>query len=64
MPRGTTLRNVRIDGERWDAFAAAVAADSLDRSTAIRALIDGYVAGEFVLVVGHATTPDSRQSEQ
>jgi hypothetical protein len=49
MPRGTTLRNVRVDDDRWDALETAAAADALDRSAAIRALIDGYLAGEFVL---------------
>lgn len=49
MPRGTTLRNVRVDDDRWEALEKAAAAADLDRSAVIRALIDGYLAGEYVL---------------
>lgn len=45
MGRGTTLRNVRIDDERWEALGAAAGAEGRDRSAVIRELIDEYLEG-------------------
>lgn len=45
MPRGTTLRNVRIDDERWDALGEAAEAEGSDRSAVIRDMIDAYLEG-------------------
>ena len=45
MPRGTTLRNVRIDDERWDALGEAATAEGRDRSAVIRDMIDVYLEG-------------------
>lgn len=44
-PRGTTLRNVRIDDERWEALGDAAEAEGRDRSAVIRDLIDAYIEG-------------------
>lgn len=43
MARGTTLRNVRIDDERWAALGDAAAAEGRDRSAVIRDLVDEYL---------------------
>lgn len=43
-PKGTTLRNVRIDDERWTALLDIAKEHGLkDRSELIRAWIDGRV---------------------
>lgn len=44
MPRGTTLRNVRIDDERWEALRAAAQEQGTDASKVIRDLIDAYIS--------------------
>lgn len=45
MPgKGTTLRNIRIDDERWDALGEVAEAEGTDRSALIRAMIDEKVA--------------------
>lgn len=43
MPRGTTLRNVRIDDDRWNALGEAAQAEGRDRSAVIRDLVDEYL---------------------
>jgi len=40
MPRGTTLRNVRIDDERWHALGKIAEENETDRSAMIREWID------------------------
>lgn len=42
-PKGTTLRNIRIDDDRWDALGEAAAIEGRDRSAVIRDLIDEYL---------------------
>lgn len=49
MPRGTTLRNVRVSDDLWEWLEKRAARDGIDRSVAIRALIEGYCCGEFTL---------------
>lgn len=44
-PRGTTLRNVRIDDERWDWLGRAADAEGTDRSKLIRDMIDVFLEG-------------------
>lgn len=44
MPRGTTLRNIRVDNDRWQAFGEKTERDGTDRSAMIRDWIDAYVA--------------------
>jgi hypothetical protein len=45
MPRGTTLRNVRIDDDRWNALRDAAEQQGTDASKVIREMIDVYLAG-------------------
>lgn len=45
MPRGTTLRNVRLDDDRWQALGDAAEAEGKDRSKLIRDMIDVYLEG-------------------
>lgn len=40
MGRGTTLRNVRIDDERWEGLLVVAEAEGSDRSQVIRDMID------------------------
>lgn len=42
-PRGTTLRNVRIDEQRWEAFKEACADEGTDASKQIRDMIDVWL---------------------
>lgn len=44
-PRGTTLRNVRIDDERWQEFLEACAEEGTNASAQIRAMIDVWLEG-------------------
>lgn len=44
-PRGTTLRNVRIDDERWEALGVLAEAEDTDRSKLIRDMIDVRLKG-------------------
>lgn len=39
-PRGTTLRNVRIDDDRWQALGELATDEGTDRSALIRQMID------------------------
>jgi hypothetical protein len=43
MPRGTTLRNVRIDDELWSAAKTKAAAEGSDVSTVLRELLGRWV---------------------
>lgn len=43
MARGTTLRNVRIDDDRWQALGEVADRIDSDRSAIIRDLIDEYL---------------------
>lgn len=43
MPPGTTLRNVRIPDELWDAAGAKADAENTDRSEIIRQLLQQWV---------------------
>lgn len=45
MPRGTTLRNVRIDDARWDALGEVAEEQATDRSKLIRDMIDVLLEG-------------------
>lgn len=45
MPRGTTLRNIRIDDERWNALREAAEEQGTDASKVIRDMIDVYLDG-------------------
>lgn len=40
MPRGTKLRNIRIDDERWEAFGEIAEQRETDRTAMIREWID------------------------
>ncbi|MGZ4518909.1 MAG: hypothetical protein ACXVXP_00250 [Mycobacteriaceae bacterium] len=40
---------MRVDDDLWEWLEKRAARDSLDRSAAIRALIEGYCCGEFIL---------------
>lgn len=44
MPRGTTLRNVRVDDARWNALREAAEQQGTDASKVIRDMIDVYLA--------------------
>lgn len=44
MPRGTTLRNVRIDDARWVALGEVADEEGTDRSKLIRDMIDALLA--------------------
>lgn len=44
MPRGTTLRNIRIDDDRWNALREAAEQRGTDASKVIRDMIDVYLA--------------------
>lgn len=44
MPRGTTLRNVRIDDERWEALREIAEEGATTRSELIRDMIDERIA--------------------
>lgn len=44
MARGTTLRNIRIDDERWQALGEIAADNDTDRSAMIRDWIDSLRA--------------------
>lgn len=44
MARGTTLRNFRCDGDRWEAFLAACSDEGTDASSQLRRMIDGWLA--------------------
>lgn len=45
MPRGTTLRNIRIDDARWDTLGEIAAAECKDRSALVRDMIDVLIDG-------------------
>lgn len=45
MARGTTLRSIRIDDDRWVALGEAAEAEGRDRSAVIRDMIDVYLEG-------------------
>jgi predicted transcriptional regulator len=44
MSRGTTLRNIRLDDERWNALGAIAEAEGTDRTALLRDLIDERIA--------------------
>ena len=46
MPRGTTLRNVRIDDELWQAAQQRADAEGLYVSEVIRELLQRWVDGK------------------
>ena len=46
MPRGTTLRNVRIDDELWQAAQERAATEQLNVSEVIRELLQRWVDGK------------------
>lgn len=43
MPRGTTLRNVRIDDDLWEAAQAKAEAEGRDVSKVVRELLGRWV---------------------
>lgn len=43
MPRGTTLRNIRIDDELWSAAKAKAQSEGRDVSTVVRELLGRWV---------------------
>lgn len=43
MPRGTTLRNVRIDDDRWKRLGEYAESHDTDRSALIRDMIDELI---------------------
>jgi len=49
MPPGTTLRNVRVPDELWDAALRRAQADQTNVSEAMRALLAGWVDGTITL---------------
>lgn len=48
MPPGTTLRNVRIDDDRWSALRTEAVARGSDASQVIRDLIDLFLSGDVM----------------
>ena len=44
MPPGTTLRNVRVPDDLWDAAGAKAQAEGTDRSDVIRRLLQQWLA--------------------
>lgn len=44
MPRGTTLRNIRINDDLWTAAQAEAAARGEDVSTAVRRALEQYTS--------------------
>lgn len=48
MSKGTTIRNVRVPDELWDAAKAHAAEDNSDVSAAIRWFLQAWIDGEVV----------------
>lgn len=57
MSKGTTIRNVRVSDELWDAALAHAAEHNFDVSSAIRWFLKAWIDGEVVLTTdgGHHT---------
>ena len=51
MPRGTTLRNVRIDDELWQAAQQRAVTEQVNVSEVIRALLEAWVQGEITVTL-------------
>lgn len=49
MPPGTTLRNVRVPDELWDAALARAEDEHTNVSEAVRALLTAWITGEISL---------------
>jgi hypothetical protein len=49
MPKGTTLRNVRVSDDLWQAAQERADAEAMNVSEVIRALLQAWVEGQITV---------------